>query len=126
MKYDISHALIEFAPESRFILRGSDYSSLEWLDTKRPKPTENEINNKIAELNNMEAMNLLREERNSRLAKTDWRASSDLILSDAWKTYRQALRDLPETATPKLNSTSYELDLTSVNWPELPTPYKNS
>ena len=126
MKYDISHALIEFAPESRFILRGSDYSSLEWLDTKRPKPTENEINNKIAELDNMEAMNLLREERNSRLAKTDWRASSDLILSDAWKTYRQALRDLPETATPKLNSTSYELDLTSVNWPELPTPYKNS
>ena len=126
MKYDISHALIEFAPESRFILRGSDYSSLEWLDTKRPKPTENEINNKIAELNNMEAMNLLREERNSRLAKTDWRASSDLILSDAWKTYRQALRDLPETATPKLNSTSYELDLTSVNWPEPPTPYKNS
>ena len=126
MKYNISHALIEFAPESRFILRGSDYSSLEWLDTKRPKPTENEINNKIAELDNMEAMNLLREERNSRLAKTDWRASSDLILSDAWKTYRQALRDLPETATPKLNSTSYELDLTSVNWPEPPTPYKNS
>tara|TARA_B100000519_G_C14041997_1_gene343178 strand:- start:26 stop:406 length:381 start_codon:yes stop_codon:yes gene_type:complete len=126
MKYDISHALIEFAPESRFILRGSDYSSLEWLDTKRPKPTEDEINKKIAELDSMEAMNLLREERNSRLAKTDWRASSDLILSDAWKTYRQALRDLPETATPKLNSTSYELDLTSVNWPEPPTPYKNS
>ena len=126
MKYTISHALIEFAPESRFILRGSDYSSLEWLDTKRPKPTENEINKKIAELDSMEAMNLLREERNSRLAKTDWRASSDLILSDAWKTYRQALRDLPETATPKLNSTSYELDLTSVNWPEPPTSYKNS
>ena len=126
MKYDISHALIEFAPESRFILRGSDYSSLEWLDTKRPKPTEDEINKKIAELDSMEAMNLLREERNSRLAKTDWRASSDLILSDAWKTYRQALRDLPETATPKLNSTSYELDLTSVNWPEPPTSYKNS
>ena len=126
MKYDISHALIEFAPESRFILRGSDYSGLEWLDTKRPKPTEDEINNKIAELDNMEAMNLLREERNSRLAKTDWRASSDLILSDAWKTYRQALRDLPKTATPKLNFTSYELDLTSVNWPEPPTSYKNS
>ena len=126
MKYDISHALIEFAPESRFILRGSDYSGLEWLDTKRPKPTEDEINNKIAELDNMEAMNLLREERNSRLVKTDWRASSDLILSDAWKTYRQALRDLPKTATPKLNSTSYELDLTSINWPEPPTSYKNS
>ena len=120
MKYDISHALIEFAPESRFILRGSDYSSLEWLDTKRPKPTEDEINKKIAELDSMEAMNLLREERNSRLAKTDWRASSDLTLVDAWKTYRQALRDLPASATPKLNS-DYELDLTSVTWPTEPS-----
>ena len=71
-------------------------------------------------------MRLLRAERDSRIAKTDWRASSDLTVSDAWKTYRQALRDLPKTATPKLNSTSYELDLTSVNWPEPPTSYKNS
>ena len=126
MKYGIGHAIQALKPESRFILRGRDYSGLEWLDTKRQKPTEDEINKKIAELDSMEAMNLLREERNSRLAKTDWRASSDLILSDAWKTYRQALRDLPETATPKLNSTSYELDLTSVNWPEPPIPYKNS
>ena len=58
-------------------------------------------------------MRLLRIERDTRIAKTDWRASSDLTLSDAWKTYRQALRDLPASATPKLNS-DYELDLTSV------------
>ena len=49
-------------------------------------------------------MRLLRIERDKRIAKTDWRASSDLTLSDAWKTYRQALRDLPASATPKLNS----------------------
>ena len=54
--------------------------------------------------------------------ETDWRASSDLTLSDAWKTYRQALRDLPASATPKLNS-NYELDLTSVNWPTEPHNY---
>ena len=120
MKYGIGHAIRALKPESRFILRGRDYSGLEWLDTKRPKPTEDEINKKIAELDSMEAMNLLREERNSRLAKTDWRASSDLILSDAWKTYRQALRDLPANSTPTLDS-NYELDLTSVTWPTKPS-----
>lgn len=33
--------------------------------------------------------------RNAELAATDWRALSDVTMSDAWKTYRQALRDLP-------------------------------
>ena len=65
-------------------------------------------------------MKLLREERDQRIAKTDWRASSDLTLADAWKTYRQALRDLPVSASPKLNS-QYQLDLTSVNWPTEPS-----
>ena len=65
-------------------------------------------------------MRLLRVERDVRIAKTDWRASSDLTLSDAWKTYRQALRDLPASATPKLDS-SYNLDLTSITWPTEPS-----
>ena len=42
----------------------------------------------------------VRLDRNSRLAVTDWRASSDLTLSDAWKTYRQALRDVPTQSDP--------------------------
>ena len=126
MKYDIPAALHSLKPGAQWTLRGNDYTGLEWLDSSQTKPTETEVNSKISELDNAEAIRLLREERDKRIAKTDWRASSDLTLSDAWKTYRQALRDLPETATPKLNPTSYELDLTSVNWPKLPTPYKNS
>ena len=35
-----------------------------------------------------------RAERNKRLAETDWMANSDVTMSDAWKTYRQALRDI--------------------------------
>ena len=50
----------------------------------------------------------------------DWRASSDLTVSDAWKTYRQALRDLPASASPSLDS-NYDLDLTSVTWPTEPS-----
>ena len=120
MKYDITHALPLLRPGANWILRGDDYSGLEWLDSSQTKPTETEINSKISELDNAEAMRLLRIERDTRIAKTDWRASSDITLADAWKTYRQALRDLPASATPKLDS-RFELDLTSVTWPTEPS-----
>ena len=120
MKHDIASALLTLKPGAEWTLRGSDYSGLEWFDSNQTKPTETEINSKISELNNAEAMKLLRIERDVRIAKTDWRASSDLTLSDAWKTYRQALRDLPASATPKLDS-NYNLDLTSVTWPTEPS-----
>ena len=116
MKYTTVDALSRLRPGAEWIVRGDVYSGIEWLDSSQTKPTETEINNKISELNSAEAMRLLRLERNARIAETDWRASSDLTLSDAWKTYRQALRDLPATASPKLDSTN-ELDLTSVIWP---------
>ena len=120
MKHDIPSALQSLKPGAEWVLRGTDYSGLEWLDSSQTKPTETEVNSKISELDNAEPMRLLREERDKRIAKTDWRASSDLTLSDAWKTYRQALRDLPASATPKLDS-SYNLDLTSVTWPTEPS-----
>tara|TARA_R100000742_G_C4275496_1_gene96008 strand:- start:307 stop:741 length:435 start_codon:yes stop_codon:yes gene_type:complete len=42
----------------------------------------------------------IREERNEILDDTDWRASSDLTLSDEWKNYRQALRDITTQSDP--------------------------
>ena len=36
----------------------------------------------------------LRSQRNSLLAETDWMANSDVTMSDAWKKYRQDLRDI--------------------------------
>ena len=41
------------------------------------------------------AISNLRLQRNKLLAQTDWMANSDVTMSDAWKTYRQQLRDLP-------------------------------
>ena len=52
----------------------------------------------------------IRAERNGRLSATDWRASSDLTLSDAWKTYRQALRDVPTQSDPD-----------NITWPTEPS-----
>ena len=124
MKYDIASALQELKPGAEWVLRGNNYSDLEWLDSGQTKPTETEVTNKIAELDAAEAMKLLRVERDKRLTESDWvtakQIDTGVAVSDAWKTYRQALRDLPASASPKLDS-FYELDLTSVTWPTKPS-----
>lgn len=52
----------------------------------------------------------IRVERNRLLAECDWRAFSDVTLSDEWKTYRQALRDVPTQSDPY-----------NIVWPTKPT-----
>lgn len=47
----------------------------------------------------------LREERNRRLAETDYLALSDATLSEDMRTYRQALRDLPDNTSDPANPT---------------------
>ena len=119
MKYDLSDAILALRPGAGWVLSGTEYSGLEWHD-ELLKPTEEQCNTKLAALNDAEPARLLRVERDKRLKECDWRASSDLTISDAWKTYRQALRDLPASASPKLDS-EYNLDLTSVTWPTEPS-----
>jgi len=120
MKYDITHAIQALKPAAEWALRGDDYSGLEWLDKSQTKPTEDEVNAKVTELQNTEPYRLLRIERDRRLQATDWRASSDLTISGDWKAHRQDLRDLPAQQTPKLNSDD-ELDFTSISWPPEPS-----
>ena len=45
----------------------------------------------------------LREKRNRLLHDTDWWASSDLSMTEAQTTYRQALRDLPANTPDPAN-----------------------
>ena len=112
-------ALQSLKPTSQYSWVGTDYSGLTWISSDT-KPTESEIDTEVTRLTNAEPMKLLRVERDRLLATTDWRASSDLTLADAWKTYRQSLRDLPASASPKLD-TDGNLDLTSVTWPTEPS-----
>ena len=122
MKYNIPVALQELKPGAQWVLRGEEYSGLEWLDSSQTKPTETEINNKISELDAAEPMRLLREERFRLLLECDWTQGADVpnSIKTAWQTYRQELRDLPATASPSLDS-NYDLDLTSVTWPSKPS-----
>ena len=123
MKHKIPSALQELKPGATWTLRGDNYSGLEWLDSGQTKPTETEINNKIIELDNAEAMRLLRIERNKRLTECDWIITkaneTDIPAPLPWKEYRQKLRDLTNNANPKLDEL-YELDLSSVDWPISP------
>tara|TARA_R100001509_G_scaffold141793_3_gene96975 strand:+ start:1380 stop:1610 length:231 start_codon:yes stop_codon:yes gene_type:complete len=49
----------------------------------------------------MTPMDILRIERNKLLKETDHYGLSDVSMSEEMKTYRQQLRDLPSTASPK-------------------------
>ena len=119
MKYDIGQALLSLRPGAEWTLNGSDYSGLTWLSSEQ-QPTKTEIADKIAELDAAEPMRLLRIERNKKIALTDWRVLPDQTPSDDWINYRQALRDLPASASPKLDS-NYNLDFSSFTWPTEPS-----
>ena len=56
----------------------------------------------------------LRRQRDALLAETDWMANSDVTMSDAWATYRQALRDIT-TQTPSDDA------LSNITFPTKPT-----
>jgi hypothetical protein len=71
---------------------------IESLTDSEKTAAQTEVDNQTASRN--------REERNKRLVETDWMACSDLTMSNDWKTYRQALRDI----------TKHE------NWPNLKVP----
>ena len=120
----IVSALLALKPGAEWTIRGDNYSDIEWLDKSQTIPTEDELNNKIAELQAEEPYRLLREERNRLIAETDWTQLKDIdldiIRERNWKNYRQALRDLPAKSNPKLNSIG-ELDMSSVTWPTKPS-----
>ena len=119
MIYTKANALSSLKPNKQFAWNGDEYSGLTWLGSGTP-PTGSEINAEVTRLTNAEPMRLLRVERDARLLACDWRACSDLTLTDSWKTYRQALRDLPTSASPKLDSNG-DLDMTSVTFPTKPS-----
>ena len=111
---DKFQAIVKLVPKAKFMIIGDEIT---WGD-ERPQPTEEEIQAKIAELEAAEPMRLLKEERNQRIAATDWRFLSDQTPSQEWIDYRQALRDLPANSTPELDEDG---NLINVNWPVEPT-----
>lgn len=110
-------AIIALCPNNKWrIIDGI----LEWHDDVELKPTEEQIQSKITELQNNEPMKKLREERNERLSQTDkyfiydWPHKNDE--RNEWLLYREQLRNLPSISNPQLENGI----LTNVNWPVPP------
>ena len=94
MKYTIIEALISLKPEAEWAVRGGNYSDIVWLDKSQTKPTEQEIEEKIAELNYQGEINVYQEKR--KLEYPDWGDQLDKIYHsgiDAWKADIKSIKD---------------------------------
>ena len=107
MTFSKSEALSSLRPGAQFVIRGD---VIEFYQHEDPQPTEEELQSEIVRLNEAQPMVELREERNRRLAETDYLALSDVTLTSEMATYRQELRDLPANT----------VDPTSPVWPVKP------
>ena len=115
-------ALMSLVPGAGYVLQGD--GTLIWMDESITQPTDSAIDAEVTRLTNAEPMRLLRIERDRRLTDCDWIITMHKELGTnipaAWKTYRQALRDLPASASPSLDANG-KLDSTSVTWPTAPS-----
>ena len=127
MKHSFSSALQYGWPNCEWALTdSSSFDTLIWFHNDIPKPTIEQVNEIINNLDQSEAMRLLRIKRNSMLKDTDVYALPDFPHINEnkkleWLYYRQQLRDLPSNSLPTLIMETYELDNTSVQWPLVPS-----
>jgi len=127
MKHTIISALQAGWPNCQWaLLDCNDFSTLAWHSMHVPKPSLEDVQAKIEELDRAEAMRLLRQRRDDLLAQTDVKALPDFphasdAVRAAWLAYRRALRDMTIDASPSLDPATYELAEGSVAWPEPPT-----
>ena len=117
----ITEALHALAPNAEWSCVDT-YSSITWHKMNGDdEPSESAINAKIIEIDNAKPMVELRRQRDSKLTATDWVVTkadeTSGAVSNDWKTYRQALRDLPASASPQLDDNG---NLTNVTWPTEP------
>lgn len=111
----ISTAILAIEPNAIFTTEDNFLSSWD-CDLKRP--TEEEIQSKLKELQAAEPMRLLRLERNLLLQQTDWRMTTDYPYADQdqWASYRTQLRNLPASSEPTLDESGKLI----VDWPTPP------
>lgn len=120
MVIDLRVALIprvirEFDNTPPGFTHGSTYESIEFPEGYE-KPPKEEFEAKLQELIDAQPLKELRTKRNKRLAECDWvvirATSTDTPVPEEWKTYMQALRDLPSTTEDPANPV----------WPVQPSP----
>ena len=90
----ITDALQALRPNSEYSVTGNVYSGIDWLDKSQTKPTEQEIETKIAELKYQEEVNVYQEKR--KLEYPNWGDQLDKIYHkgiNAWKADIKKIKD---------------------------------
>lgn len=117
-------AIYALEPNAHFRINGNfTFENLTWEPhvDKAIIPTEQAIAQKANELEAAYPMVLLREERDKKLAETDWWAMSDRTMTTEQTNYRQALRDIPANIdAKKLTAPTIENGRLVFDWPEKP------
>lgn len=107
-------------PGAGFRSENGTYDDMEWFGPGT-KPTLEEYNAKHAEVSAAFAMNEMRVIRDAKLTECDWVVAKATETGTAvpaeWATYRQALRDLTNTAQPIIGELG---EVTNVTWPTKP------
>ena len=94
MTFDIPSALKVLRPNAQWHMIGTEYSNIYWDDKTQTKPTEQEIEEKIAELKYQEEVNEYQEKRKSEYP--DWGDQLDQIYHggiDSWKADIKIIKD---------------------------------
>ena len=111
----VGRAIKELSPNAPFTGNGVTYESISMQEGYEIGFSKEEFEAKLQELIDAKPWKELREERNRRLAQCDWVAtrafSTNTSIPEEWKTYMQALRDLPANTTDPENPV----------WPTPPT-----
>ena len=104
MTFKIADSLSSLRPGAEFVIRGG---VIELYQHDDPQPTADELQAELDRLVAAQPMVELREERDRRLAATDWEIVKHKELGTtipaALKTYRQELRDLPANTSDPAN-----------------------
>tara|TARA_B110000285_G_C14897739_1_gene501684 strand:- start:37 stop:441 length:405 start_codon:yes stop_codon:yes gene_type:complete len=95
----------------------SDGYAIETSDASKFGVTWSQIQTALAN-GGVVAMAELRVQRTMKLMESDWMANSDVTMSDAWKNYRTALRNMPANNT---NASWDGETLGNVTWPTEPS-----
>lgn len=110
--YDLTNKRLRFSYDTSGIVT--------FLNDSSNNLTQEEISQKTDELYASMPLQDLREKRNQLLTESDWTQFGDVVLADKeeWKTYRQALRDLPSVSV----NAAYDVvgNLINVEYPMKP------
>lgn len=95
----------------------ADNTAIESSNTDDFGVTWAQVTAKMTELDNAAPMKELRRQRDEKLAECDWWAMSDVTMTAGQQSYRQALRDITDSASPTLDANGV---LGGVTWPQKP------